>query len=135
MAIEVLRTVDHTYRHDLESFFYVLIWMRARQSWHNGFAGEGQPPKESLLRRWEVGSFKYIAAAKEGDMAVNVVEAIMGEFPESLGIVKSLCLRIRKILFPFDEDERMSFGTPTGDPAELYKPIIAAYDESISALS
>ncbi|EHK41528.1 hypothetical protein TRIATDRAFT_181068, partial [Trichoderma atroviride IMI 206040] len=26
MAVEVLRMVDHTYRHDLESFFYVLLW-------------------------------------------------------------------------------------------------------------
>ncbi|KAF4506885.1 hypothetical protein G6O67_006921 [Ophiocordyceps sinensis] len=27
MAVEVLRKADHTYRHDLESFFYVLLWM------------------------------------------------------------------------------------------------------------
>ncbi|ODA77177.1 hypothetical protein RJ55_06804 [Drechmeria coniospora] len=32
MAVEVLRKVDHTYRHDIESFFYVLLWMCARQS-------------------------------------------------------------------------------------------------------
>lgn len=25
MGVEVLRTVDHPYRHDLESFFYVLL--------------------------------------------------------------------------------------------------------------
>ncbi|KAK1249762.1 hypothetical protein MKX08_009765 [Trichoderma sp. CBMAI-0020] len=49
MAVEVLRTVDHTYRHDLESFFYVLLWMCARQSWRNGFAGRESPPRESLL--------------------------------------------------------------------------------------
>lgn len=30
MAVEVLRKADHTYRHDLESFFYVLLWMCAR---------------------------------------------------------------------------------------------------------
>ncbi|KAL7938215.1 serine/threonine-protein kinase Sgk2 [Trichoderma chlorosporum] len=135
MAIEVLRTVDHTYRHDLESFFYVLIWMCARQSWQNGFAGLSRPPIESALRRWEIGSFKYIALAKVGDMTVDSLERIMGEFPESLGIVKPLCLKIRKILFPLDKDDRMSFGTPAGDPVELlYRPIIAAYDESISAL-
>ncbi|KGQ00835.1 hypothetical protein PAAG_12500 [Paracoccidioides lutzii Pb01] len=33
MAIEVLLNVDHTYRHDLESFFYVLIWQCAHRSW------------------------------------------------------------------------------------------------------
>jgi serine/threonine protein kinase len=119
MAVEVLRKADHTYRHDLESFFYVLLWMCARQSWTNGFANEEKPPRESLLRRWEIGSFKYIAAAKEGDMTVNRLEGIMGEFPEALGVVKPLCLRIRKFLFPLDKDERMSFGTPAGDPDQL----------------
>ncbi|KJZ71431.1 hypothetical protein HIM_09155 [Hirsutella minnesotensis 3608] len=134
MAVEVLRKADHTYRHDLESFFYVLLWMCARQSWNNGFAGEGKPPKESLLRRWEIGSFKYIAATKAGDMSVDGLEGIMGEFPEALDVVKPLCLRIRKVLFPLDKDERMSFGTPAGDPDQLYKPIIAAYDEVINKI-
>ncbi|TGJ83761.1 hypothetical protein E0Z10_g5007 [Xylaria hypoxylon] len=134
MAVEVLRTADHTYRHDLESFFYVLLWMCARQSWSNGFAGEERPPKESLLRKWEIGNFKDIARTKEGDMTVNSLERIMGEFPGALDVVKPLCLRIRKILFPLDKDERMSFGTPAGDPDQLYRPMIAAYDETISKL-
>ncbi|OJD12531.1 hypothetical protein AJ78_06896 [Emergomyces pasteurianus Ep9510] len=33
MAIEVLLNIDHTYRHDLESFFYVFIWQCARHGW------------------------------------------------------------------------------------------------------
>ncbi|KAK3331428.1 serine/threonine-protein kinase Sgk2 [Apodospora peruviana] len=134
MAVEVLRKTDHTYRHDLESFFYVFLWMCARQAWSNGFAGEEKPPKESLTRRWEIGSFKYIADAKVGHMTVNGLESIMGEFPEALDVVKPLCLKIRKILFPLDQDERMSFGTPSGDPDQLYSPIIAAFDETISKL-
>jgi serine/threonine protein kinase len=36
MAIEVLLRIDHTYRYDLEPFFYVLLWMCARQAWSNG---------------------------------------------------------------------------------------------------
>ncbi|KJZ68666.1 hypothetical protein HIM_11938 [Hirsutella minnesotensis 3608] len=48
MAVEVLRKADHTYRHDLESFFYVLLWMCVCQSWNNGFAGDRRPPRESL---------------------------------------------------------------------------------------
>lgn len=134
MAVEVLRKTDHTYRHDLESFFYVLIWMCARQSWSNGFGGGEKPPKESLLRRWEIGSFKYIAAAKAGDMTVDGLEDIMGEFPKALDVVKPLCLKIRKILFPLDQDERMSFRTPSGDLDQLYSPIIAAFNEAISKL-
>jgi hypothetical protein len=35
MAIEILQGKGHTYRHDLESFFYVFIWMCIRYG-HNG---------------------------------------------------------------------------------------------------
>ncbi|GAW21703.1 hypothetical protein ANO14919_112270 [Xylariales sp. No.14919] len=134
MAVEVLHMIEHTYRHDLESFFYVLLRMCARQSWSNGFAGEERPPKESLLRKWETGNFKDIARTKEGDMTVNSLERIMGEFPEALDTVKPLCLRIRRILFPLDKDERMCFGTSAGDSDQLYTPIIAAYNAAIRDL-
>ncbi|KAI1169293.1 serine/threonine-protein kinase Sgk2 [Nemania serpens] len=132
MAVEVLRTVDHTYRHDLESFFYVLLWMCARQSWSNGFASEERPPGESLLREWAIGNFKDIARTKEGDMIINGLERIIGEFPEALNTVKPLCLRIRSIMF--GDTARLSLGTPTGDPDQLYRPMIAAFDEAISKL-
>ncbi|KAI0401432.1 hypothetical protein F4802DRAFT_580182 [Xylaria palmicola] len=110
MAVEVLRKTDHTYRHDLESL-YVLLWMCARQSWRNGFARGEKPPKESILRRWEIGTFDSIADAKEGHMTVNSLERIMSEFLRSLDIVKALCLRIRKILFPLNKNEKMGFVT------------------------
>ncbi|KAF5019918.1 hypothetical protein F66182_8058 [Fusarium sp. NRRL 66182] len=134
MAVEVLRRVDHTYRHDLESFFYVLLWMCARQSWRNGFANQEKPPQESRLRKWEGGRFQDIADAKRGHMTVDGLEDIMGEFPKSLAGVKPLCLKIRKILFPLDKDERTIFGTPAGDPNQLYRPVLAAFDEAIHSL-
>jgi hypothetical protein len=132
MAVEVLRTADHTYRHDLESFFYVLLWMCARQSWDNGLAGGGKPPRESLLRRWEVGSFKYIAATKAGDMTVDGLEEIMCEFPVALEVMKPLCFKIRSILF--GDTARLALGTPTGELDQLYRPIIGAYDDAIGNL-
>lgn len=135
MAVEVLRKVDHTYRHDLESFFYVLLWMCGRQSWAKGnFAHKEKPPQRSRLRKWEIGSSSDIADTKAYHMTKDGLETIMWEFPEALDIVKPLCVRIRKILFPLDKDESMGFGTPAGDPDQLYRPIIAAYDETISDL-
>ncbi|WPJ60401.1 hypothetical protein SMAC4_13264 [Sordaria macrospora] len=134
MAIEVLRNIDHTYRHDLESFFYVLLWMCARQSWYNGFSGNKKAPQESVFQRWEIGSFSQIAMNKEGDMYVSGLQRIVNEFPEKLDKVKPLCMRIRKILFPYDKDASVNIGTPAGEPDQLYKPIIAAYDEAISEL-
>ncbi|KKF94368.1 Protein kinase domain protein [Ceratocystis platani] len=134
IAIEVLRKKDHTYRHDLESFFYVLIWMCARQAWSNGFAGEEIPRKDSRLRKWEIGTFEDIAQTKLGHMAVNGLNEIMEEFPEALDVVKPVCLKIRNILFPYNKDMWMNIGTPIGDPDQLYNPIIAALNEAISKL-
>lgn len=96
MAIDVLRGVDHTYRHDLESFFYVLLWMCARCAWSydKGLRGYDEAaPRESTLHDWEIGSFKKIARAKRGDMTINGVKDIMAEFPEPLDVVKPVCLK------------------------------------------
>ena len=134
MAVDVLRKVDHTYRHDLESFFYVLIWMCARQAWSNGFSGERKPPQDSRLRRWEIGSFQDIADTKMGHMTALGLMLIMNEFPQDFDAVKPLCLTIRKVIFPLDEEQIMIFGTLAGDPDQLYNPIIAAFDEAISNL-
>ncbi|KGQ01897.1 hypothetical protein PAAG_11287 [Paracoccidioides lutzii Pb01] len=51
MAIEVLCNIDHTYQHDLESFFYVFIWQCARHGW-----GKDNNPRDSKLRAWYTGS-------------------------------------------------------------------------------
>lgn len=137
MAIEVLRNMDHTYRHDLESFFYVLLWMCARQSWHNGFSGKDeQTPGKSFLDRWENGNLKNIALNKRGDMSSqDTLGDLMDQFPKSLDPVKPLCFRFRKILFaPYDQKGRMLLGTPGGNPDQLYRPIIEAYDEVIDRL-
>ncbi|KAG8425902.1 hypothetical protein J3459_008594 [Metarhizium acridum] len=132
MAIEVLRTADHTYRHDLESFFYVLLWMCARQSWNNGFGGKKEPPRDSILRKWEMGTFEHIADAKVGHMTINGLERVMDEFPDIFDVVKPLCLKMRSIMF--GDTARLTIGTPSGDPDELYRAIITAYDEVIDAL-
>lgn len=37
MAIEALPRIAHTYWHNLESFFYVLLWICVRRTWESGF--------------------------------------------------------------------------------------------------
>ncbi|EEH04164.1 conserved hypothetical protein [Histoplasma capsulatum G186AR] len=55
MAIDVLLTIDHTYRHDLESFFYVLIWQCAHHGWgKSGF----DRPKDTMLKEWYTGNYE-----------------------------------------------------------------------------
>ncbi|EFW14915.1 conserved hypothetical protein [Coccidioides posadasii str. Silveira] len=75
MAIEVLLNVDHTYRHDLESFFYVLIWQCACHGWRKSKQGLEQP-KNSLLKRWYTGSYEEIATYKRGNMEAGGFERI-----------------------------------------------------------
>jgi hypothetical protein len=60
MAIEALEGAAHIYRHDLESFFYVFLWVIIR------YGQEGVPglPKTSRLRRWYVGTYQDIATAR-----------------------------------------------------------------------
>ncbi|EDN08361.1 predicted protein, partial [Histoplasma mississippiense (nom. inval.)] len=127
MAIEVLLNIDHTYRHDLESFFYVLIWQCARHGWEklNELQGHGQdPPKDSMLREWYTGTYKKIATYKRGNMEAGGFEYLLQEFPPDFERVKHLCRTIRGVLFPYGK-EGLIVGTPQV-PQRLYDPIIKA---------
>lgn len=64
MTIEVMRAVDHTYRHDLESFLYVLVWQCARNGRECSNRSQ-ERPEDSLLKEWYTGSYEKIAARKE----------------------------------------------------------------------
>ncbi|KAL9123118.1 MAG: hypothetical protein Q9187_000331 [Circinaria calcarea] len=95
MAIEVLLGISHTYRHDLESFFYVLIWQCARRGWVEKW------PKMSLLTKWYTDSYREIASAKRGHMHVDGFEDILDEFAPHFDCLKSFCKELRGILFPY----------------------------------
>ncbi|PGH35791.1 hypothetical protein GX50_01375 [[Emmonsia] crescens] len=139
MAIEVLLNVDHTYRHDLESFFYVLIWQCARHGWmkfnqlHKLYQLQDRP-KDSMLKEWYTGNYEKIATYKRGNMEAGGFERIlMKEFPPWFDCIKPLCRAIRDILFPYN-DRGLIVGTPQ-DPKCLYDPIIKAYDATIAELN
>lgn len=67
MAIKVLLGISHTYRHDLESFFYVLIWQCVRRGWE--FLNKPMDQSNSKLRAWYTGNYEDIARVKLGDMS------------------------------------------------------------------
>ncbi|SLM35077.1 serine threonine-protein kinase sgk2 [Lasallia pustulata] len=129
MAIEVLQGTSHTYRHDIEAFFYVLIWLCARRGW--ALAGTSKkPPTETILSHWYTGTYKDIARNKRGDMVQDGLEAILEECSQVFDCVKPLCRIIRDVLFSYN---RLFTGTPQ-DPNILYDPIIEAFDDTISGL-
>jgi Fungal protein kinase len=130
MAIEVLLGISHTYRHDLESFFYVLLWLCARHGWDFVQNPKGRP-QGSMFTGWYTGSYKEIANKKLGNMDKGKgkgLEVIMEEFPPLFDCVKALCKVIRDVLFPYRDG--LFTGTPK-DAEVLYGPITEAFDNTI----
>ena len=134
MAIQVLRKVDHTYRHDLESFFYVLLWICARRVWEKEFFCKLKDrPEIDHLRGWNSGSFDVIADNKVYRMGGNAFKNLLKEFPPVLDCIKPLCEEIRQILFP-PHDGGLFLGTPPGPPEDLYNAIIGAFDKALRSI-
>ncbi|KAK5999022.1 hypothetical protein PT974_01409 [Cladobotryum mycophilum] len=130
MAIEVLLGISHTYRHDLEAFFYVLVWLCARRGW--ALAGTSKRPEaKTILSHWYTGTYEDIARSKRGDMDKNGLETILREYPQAFDCVKPLCRTIRDVLFPHKDG--LFTGTPQ-DPNILYDPIIKAFDDTITGI-
>lgn len=133
MAIEVLRKADHTYRHDLESFLYVLLWICARRAWEREYeCNLKDGPTYSMLTMWNTGSFMDRAQSKEYTMGIKGFEKLLTEFPQSFDWVKPVCRKIRDILFFPLNSGAIYLGTPL-DAEELYFDIIRVFDNVINA--
>jgi len=125
MAIEVLEGRAHTYRHDLESFFYVFLWVIIRY----GQETDKNLPITSRLRRWYAGSYEDIADIQRSHMDKSRFKGILNEFPLEFDGLEVLAKELRDIIFPYRE------GLFTGtyrDPDKLYRPIIDAFDRAIA---
>ncbi|KAG9228313.1 serine/threonine-protein kinase Sgk2 [Amylocarpus encephaloides] len=103
MAIEVLEGKGHTYRHDLESFFYVFVWICIRYG-HESIVGQKPNkllrPKTNILRGWYTGTYTEIAETKYGKMSQYLFERIIAEFTPKFENLKRLARELRSILFP-----------------------------------
>ena len=126
MAIEVLEGRAHTYRHDLESFFYVFLWVIIRYGQEDGMG----LPKTSRLRRWYAGTYEDIANTKRGHMDKKAFKEIIAEFPPKFGGLKGLGEELRRALFPIRE-ESLFTGT-YHDPDKLYIPMVDAFERAIA---
>ncbi|KND86276.1 hypothetical protein TOPH_09086 [Tolypocladium ophioglossoides CBS 100239] len=126
MAIGVLRSRPHRYRHDLESFLYVFLWTIISNRSEN-------PPRTSKLRQWSRGSFYEIATRKTIDMDKENFRSILEEFTPEFHSLKPLAETLRQILFPL-EDGAIWTGTDSSPEAVnvLYDGIIGAFDEAIT---
>lgn len=126
MAIGVLEGCSHTYRHDLESFFYVFLWVII--GYNHG--ADHSLPEESQLRGWYTGSYQDIADKKRAHMSEERFPSILAEFPQEFESLKGLAEELRGIVFT----HRNGFSTKTpSDPEQLYRPMIEVYGKAIAS--
>lgn len=130
MAIEVLQGVSHVYSHDLEAFFYVLIWLCARRGWALSKTSKSGP-KKSKMSGWYTGEYEDIALNKRGAMDKNGLELILGEFSPEFNNCKPLCRKLRDALFPYKDS--LFTGTPE-TPELLHGPILGAFDDALAQM-
>ncbi|CRL22818.1 Tyrosine-protein kinase, active site [Penicillium camemberti] len=126
MSIGILRRRRHTYRHDLESFLYVLLWTVISN-------GAQNPPRTSALRQWNQGTWDESAMRKTQDMTDTNFGRILAEFNPEHQLLKPVAENMRQLLFPI-KDEAIWTGTDSSPKAvnELYDGIIDAFEVAIS---
>lgn len=126
MALELLLEgpVAHTWRHDLESFLYVLIWVCM------------QKPYVSLGNWRNALTSRDAAENKQNAMSNGFKDKLLDQF--RFEEAKPLAKRLREILFyekAIDKSE-MYLHTPPGEEArnEMYDKVLQAFDDEIARL-
>ncbi|KAI0203992.1 FunK1 protein kinase [Astrocystis sublimbata] len=127
MAIGVLKSERHMYRHDLESFLYVFLWTIITNHAEN-------PQETSKLRQWSSGNWDELAVRKSVDMDQDGFQTIMGEFPPEFHYIKPLAERLRQLIFP---QRAGAIWTGTEETPEavdrLYDGMIRTFEEAIAS--
>ncbi|CAD6501124.1 BgTH12-01378 [Blumeria graminis f. sp. triticale] len=135
MALEVLSgscettgaVVEHSYRHDLESFFYVLLWQCLSCGWE-----DGKNPNKEYLSKWYTGTAKEILKFKKGELKRSTfIEELLPRFSKKFLKVRHLAKEFRKTLFwPYGE---FYIGSHK-DNNVLYSASLKIFNEAIQAL-
>ncbi|KAL2825722.1 hypothetical protein BDW59DRAFT_145781 [Aspergillus cavernicola] len=127
MAIGVLKARAHTYRHDLESLFYCLLWIAST------YGREGLP-KDSNFYGWVLGSFDDCANNKSKDMRESEFEQILSNFSPEFTALAALARELRIIMFP-NQDGSLFMGSDgeTASKDVVYDRMIDAFDRVLAS--
>lgn len=108
MAIGVLRGEDHTYRHDLESLFYVFLWLAIANDSEHDHPHEilERLPKTSRLQKWysPVQDFDAVEKAVAADMSPEGFKGILEEFSPDFNELKDLAKELHELIFPVRDE-------------------------------
>ncbi|KAL7796232.1 hypothetical protein V8C43DRAFT_321028 [Trichoderma afarasin] len=135
MAIGVLFGHVHSYRHDLESLFYVFLWLAIANDSEHDHACEilERLPEKSRLQKWysPVLNFPAVGQAVINDMKPEAIEGILGEFSDDFIPLKGLAKELHGLIFPV-RDGAIFIGTDKGQEAakRLYTEMEDAFKRS-----
>ncbi|KUJ12990.1 uncharacterized protein LY89DRAFT_623077 [Mollisia scopiformis] len=129
MAAGLLGGNDHTYRHDLESVFYVFLWIAIC---HDGTTSE-HIPDSSRLHTWRGTDFLASFHSKRKDMQLTEFPKLLEEFTEPFRKYVPLATTLHRLLFPV-RNGKIFIGTDfDGDSTErLYAGMMTAFQSHIS---
>jgi len=134
MAIEVLQKVDHTYRHDLESFFYVLLWMCARCSWDKGLAKARCGLSQAAYGNGSLEAFRYFGC-KEIAYERQWTQRRLRWISDGVWACEvSLCGN-KEASVPLGKTRKCLLELLRDTPRSSTTPYIAAFDKGIEEVS
>jgi hypothetical protein len=117
--------LEHTYRHDLESCFYVFLAVCISHGWIERKRPRTDPPQD-----WYIGGYKNIAVRKRGAMERCGFRSVLTDFCPKFAGAKELAWELRDLLFLCGE---LRTGTPAEPPAVLYGQMISSFDKAIES--
>lgn len=98
MAIGVLHGVPHTYRHDLESFWYVFIWLCV-------YKNSSSAARTTPLSRWGAADFITVARNKRANIVrgeADGYQVIEAAFHEQCACFVGVADEWRRFMFPLE---------------------------------
>ena len=136
MAIGILSGHPHTYRHDLESLFYVFLWIAIGNDREHDDAYdilEGIP-KTSRLWKWCSMDFRSVGREKAADMKPDGFSGILSEFSADFAPLRDLAKELHALIFPL-RDGQIFTGTETEQVAveRLYDGMADTFNRSALA--
>ncbi|SZF00606.1 unnamed protein product [Blumeria hordei] len=136
MALEILSgscettgaVVEHSYRHDLESFFYVFLW----QCLSCGLQDEKEANTE-YLKKWYTGTAKEIFDFKKTEIeSSHFTQQLLPRYSLKFQNLWNLAMAFRKVLF-------LRYGEfyigSQKDNNDLYNATMEAFEEAIQLLT
>lgn len=122
-----------TYRHDLESLFYVFLYLAICQRAEDGSKCE-ELPETSRITKWKLDEREQVR--KTADMGEEGFKAILEEFSREFEGLKGLAEKIRGLLFPLRDGKIWTWTdvTPEGTN-KLYDDMAGAFEDALPSIA